>query len=319
MNKPASAAGIAVVHSLFNIGCAIVLYPFSNILVKLAMITIPEGKSNKEIHKKIEVLNNPITLDERFLERPAFAMEICRNTTGKMADEVQIAINMALDLLFEYNEEKAKQVITYEQRTDEYEDALGTYLVKLSGKNLSKKDSQTMSVLLHSISDFERISDHAINLQETAVKIKQKELKFSDTARRELEVMIKAVRDIVHMTVDVFKSENLEKAVSVEPLEEVIDRLNKEIKQRHVKRLRKEECTIELGLLLEDVLTILERISDHCSNVAVAMIEIHDDEFDTHAYFEELNKGEGSRFYEEYIFYEKKYLLPVKDEKSKDR
>lgn len=314
MSEPASVVGIAVIHSLFNLACVVLFYPFSGFLVKLSELTIRD-KGEEKTGSATEAGEKVVMLDERFLDTPAFAMEICRQATRKMAEEVKLAANMALDLLTEYNEENAQRVVYYEQRVDEYEDVIGSYLVKLSSRNLSKRDSQTMSVLLHSINDLERISDHAINLQESALTIRDKELNFSDMAREELAVMIGAVRDIVAKSVRVFVEENTDEAVYIEPMEEVIDRLTKKIKNRHVKRLRKGRCTIELGLVLEDVLTILERISDHCSNIAIAMVQIHDDEYDTHAYVERLNKEEGSLYYRECERLEKLYELPAEDKK----
>ena len=313
MDDSASAFGIAVIHSLFNVTVTVVLYPFANLLVKLATATIREEKepvapvmdSNEEAPAN--------QLDERFLSRPAFAMEMAKDVTIEMARETEMAVDMALNILTNYDAKHGEEVIHLEQRVDQYEDKLSTYLVKLSSKNLSKRDSRIMSVLLHSINDLERISDHAINLQESAYAIYDKNMEFSDSAKEELSVICRAVRDIVQMTVRAFSTDDIEGAEDVEPLEEYVDRLTKEIKQRHVMRLRQGKCTIELGLVLEDILTILERISDHCSNIAVAMIEIQDDQFDGHGYLERLNKGEGSVFYEKLMNYQSVYRLPIND------
>lgn len=308
LDTTASVVSVAVIHSLFNVGCAALLYPFTDLLVKLAKITIPGN--DDDMSEETDGDSDKIRLDDRFLERPAFAMEICRNTTRRMADEVNEAIGMALELLTDYDGKKAAQVLKYEQRVDEYEDVLGSYMVKLSSHNLSAEDSRTMSVLLHSISDLERISDHALNIKECALDIYDNKKEFSEQAKEELAVMVKAVRDIVSKTVSVFKEDNIEEAVKIEPLEDVIDRLNKEIKQRHVKRLTQGKCTIELGLSLENLLINLERVSDHCSNIAVALIEIKEDVFDTHAYLENISKDEGSRFNDEVKRYESIYRLP---------
>lgn len=314
MGELASASGIAVIHSMFNIGCAVLLYPFSDYLVKLATISVPD-----HVEKSVQsVPHADISLDDRFLEKPAFAMEICRQKTHQMAMEVKSGIIMAFDLLAEYNEDKACKVAECEERMDLYEDVLGSYLMKISTQNLSKRDSQTMSVLLHSISDLERMSDHAMNLQELAYKIKNLDKKFSGSAKAELKVLMNAVQDILEQAITIFEQEDVEGAGYVEPLEEVIDRLTKEIKNRHIRRLRKGKCTVELGIYLEDILCDLERISDHCSNIAVAMIEIHEDEFDTHAYMNQINKEEGSSYDVMLKKYEQMYQLPQKERKKKD-
>ncbi len=318
MSEPASATGIAVIHTAFNVICTIILYPFSNQLVRLATFIIRDDKEseamiphvNASASEAIAHIKELDVLDVRFLDKPGFAMEICRNVTAKMAEEAKEAIVLALDILKGYDANKAARVIELEQRVDCYEDALGSYLIQLSARNLSGKDSQTMSLLLHSISDFERISDHAINIQESAEEIYNKKLTFSDKATAELDTMIAALKEIINNTVQVFETEDIHEALHIEPLEETIDYLEKEIKQRHIKRLRKGECTIELGLVLEDVLTNIERVSDHCSNIAVALIEIHENEFETHAYIDHLNKGEGTNFYKEQKKYEEIYKLP---------
>ncbi|MDD6194502.1 MAG: Na/Pi cotransporter family protein [Lachnospiraceae bacterium] len=316
MGSAANPAGIAVIHSLFNVGCCVVLFPFANGLVKLAQITIPEGPE-VVVPEKTKTEASDISIDERFMKRPAFAMEICRNMTKKMAEETREALLLSLGLLDKYSKKKAKRVIALEQRVDRYEDVLGSYLVRLSSRNLSKKDSQSMSVLLHSISDWERISDHAANLMESAQEMDEKGLSFSKTAKREISVLRSAVSQIVENTTEVFCKEDLEGATHVEPLEQVIDKLAKEIKKNHVKRLQDGKCTIELGLVLEDVLTNLERVSDHCSNIAVEMIAIEKDGYDTHEYFEVMPQEEKDAFQKEYKKLKKKYRLDQEDDKIK--
>ncbi len=296
MGNSANAAGIAVVHSLFNIGCCILLYPFSNWLVKLACVVIPESahentEGDREDH---------IVLDPRFLERPAFAMELCRKTARDMANESLEAIALALELVKAYDKEKAKRVYQLEERVDQYEDVLGAYLVKLSSKHLSLADSRSMSIILHGISDFERISDHAINLVECAHEMKKKELKFSKKASKEIDVITAAVGDITARATTIFVNEKTEDAIHIEPLEDVIDGLTKTIKKNHVKRLRKGKCTIELGIILEDILTNLERVSDHCSNVAVELLSIQEGSYDTHEFFDSMSPSEKAIFDEEY-------------------
>ncbi len=315
LGESANAAGIAVIHSLFNIGCTIVLFPFAKQLEKLATFAIPEHIGN---HTEEKREGAPI-LDERFLEQPGFAIELCKNATIDMGYKAKDAISLALTCIQDYSKEKRDRVIELEQEIDHYEDVLGSYLVKLSSKDLSQRDSRTLSVLLHCISDYERISDHAINITDSVDEMKERDLKFSDRAEEELGVYMRAVNDIVDRTVDVFKRWDLDDARHIEPLEQVIDELNLQLRQRHIKRLRKGKCTIELGLILEDIIRNMERVADHCSNVAVCMIEVSVDEFDTHEYLEELTTEENYAFHQEVGVLREKYLLPEKIKKEKSR
>lgn len=307
MNDPANAAGIAVVHSLFNIGAVLVLYPFADRLVKLAQLTIPEHAGEKE-----EVPDELAILDERFLEKPAFAMEMCRNAAVKMAQESRDALHLALDNVNMYSESRVEQIIELEQSVDRYEDAIGTYLVKLNNCDLSLNDSRTLSILLHCIGNFERISDHAVNITDSTKQMHEKKLEFSRKAVEELTVFSDALRDIVDQTMEAFVLGDLEKARTIEPFEQVIDSLNIELKQRHIRRLRKGKCTIELGLILEDMITNYERISDHCSNIAVCMIRVNEDGFDTHEYLDVLKEEKAPWFEEEFYELSKMYALPDK-------
>ena len=303
---PASAADIAVIHSLFNIGCTIVLFPFSNVLVKLAQLTIPDGKEATQDTRPAALQ----ALDERFLDRPGFAMNLCKEAVDHMADLARNSFQLAMGLLDNFSEKDLQRVITMEQESDSYEDTLGTYLVKLSGKDLSKADSRTLSILLHCINDFERISDHAINVAESAQELRDKGLTLSEDSRKELAVYGKAVSDILDLTVSVFAADDTDRARSVEPLEEVIDTLSIEMRQRHIIRLRKGACSLEAGLILEDLLTGYERVSDHCSNVAVCLIEVHANEYDTHEYLNLTTKGSDPWFRQEYDKKLKEYPLP---------
>ena len=311
LNDSANAAGIAVVHSLFNIGAVLVLYPFADKLVKLAQLTIPEHAGEKE-----EVPDELAILDERFLEKPAFAMEMCRNAAVKMAQESRDALHLALDNVNMYSESRVEQIIELEQSVDRYEDAIGTYLVKLNNCDLSLNDSRTLSILLHCIGNFERISDHAVNITDSTKQMHEKKLEFSKKAVEELTVFSDALRDIVDQTMDAFAEGDLEKARTIEPFEQVIDSLNIELKQRHIRRLRKGKCTIELGLILEDMITNYERISDHCSNIAVCMIRVNEDGFDTHEYLDVLKEEKAPWFEEEFYEFSKKYALPEKKSKK---
>ena len=307
LGESANAAGIAVIHSLFNIGATIILAPFSNLLVKLAEITSPDG------NKKEPVITEAVSIDERFLERPAFAMELCRGKAREMAELSKNSISLALEVLQKYDASKAEEVVRFEALADKYEDVLGTYLVKLSGENLSTADSQSMSVILHSISDFQRISDHAMDIVKSAEEIHKKELSFTKKAKKEIEALCRAVNDICGLTVESFCEDNVERALHVEPLEEVIDTLTKKIKENHIKRLKKGKCTIEMGFILEDILTGLERVSDHCSNVAVEMITIYDNDYSTHEYFKNFSSEERASFDKEYEELLQRYPIRKQD------
>ena len=302
LNGPASATGIAVVHSIFNITCTIFWFPFANVLVKLAELTIRD--------KADETKEEFAILDERFLEQPAFAMELCRKEAVKMAELAKDAIYIALDNVGKYREEDYKRVRKIEMEVDKYEDALGSYLVKLNNKDLSPRDSRSVSVILHCINDFERISDHAVNIMESAKEMHDKKLSFSVNAMKEFDVFVAAVHKIVHMAVHAYADNDLENAKMVEPLEQVINGLNAEMKQRHIRRLRKGKCTIELGWVLQDLLTNIERVSDHCSNIAICIIEVTEDEFDTHNYLEELKENNFKWYKHAIIVYRDKFKLP---------
>ena len=307
MHEMAAPADIATVHTIFNVTATVILLPFSKQLVKLAQISIPEEEVVVEKTHAQKVLG---ILDPRFLEMPSYAIEQSRNAAESMAELAEESINLAMDLLGNYDEKKAARVVELEDEIDQFEDQIGSYLVKASSKNLSTEDSHTASVILHCIGDFERISDHARNIKEAAQEMFEKNLEFSDKAKAELEVFKRAIHDILLLSMQSFRENNLDLAKQVEPLEEVIDKLNLDIKQRHVKRLRKGKCTIELGFILSDITTNFERISDHCSNIAVCLLEVSEDEFDTHAYVNELKKDDNIDFRSKVLAYEQRYELP---------
>lgn len=307
MNEPISALGVAVVHSAFNIAACIILLPFSRLLVKLVYITVPDRAKSERLSPEETELR---TLDPRFLDTPGLAIERSRHVAVTMARYAQKSIDMAMGLLKQYDKEKAAEVALIENQVDRFEDELGTYLVRLSSKDLSERDSRILSVLLHCIGDFERISDHALNIKQAADEMADKKLVFSDKATEEIEVFSKAVSEILELSVSAFETENLERAQLVEPLEEVIDQLNNEIKKRHVKRLRKGKCTIELGFVLTDITTNYERVADHCSNIAVCLLQVSEDSFETHGYLDNLKDEENIAFKGKVLAYREKYLLP---------
>lgn len=307
LGDAATPFGIATIHSVFNIAATICLLPFSKVLVRLACLTLPVADKPVEEKEGDRILG---LLDPRFLETPSYAVEQSHSVAVTMAGMAEEAINRAMGLLHSYQEEDALRVMELEEEADRFEDELGSYLVKLSSRNLTEKDSHTLSVLLHCIGDFERISDHARNIKESAEEMFRKGLAFSEKAEKELEVFERAMHDILKLTMLSFTEEDLSLAVQVEPLEEVIDGLSLEIRKRHVKRLRKGKCTIEMGFVLSDLITNFERVSDHCSNIAVCGLQVNEDEFDTHAYLEELKQESNMDFQGRVMVYQERYQLP---------
>ncbi|MBP3886318.1 MAG: Na/Pi cotransporter family protein [Cellulosilyticum sp.] len=308
MNDAANAAGIAIIHTVFNVFATILLLPFTKVLEKLAYLTI---KVDEEESKAEQNRNELQTLDVRFLDAPAFAMEQCKQLATKMAELSKEALFTSMELLQEYDEEKAAKVQELENRVDKYEDEIGGYLIRLSSKNLTEKDSHTLSMILHLIGDLERISDHAINIMEAGKEMHDKQVKFSPQAEAELAVFARAVKDIINISAQVFEDQDKQLAVTVEPLEEVIDYLREKMKKRHVKRLRDGICTIELGFILSDIITNYERVADHCSNIALGVIQLDNEEnFDAHEYIEQLKREDNAEFREKYASYKVQYKLP---------
>ena len=306
----ATPVGIAVIHSCFNVAATIVLLPFSEGLVTLACMTIPDAAGAAAAAAQEETQDEFGLLDVRFLDTPAFAVEQCRNMTVRMAKLAKAALFMSVELLDEYDEKKAEAVAALEDRVDHYEDELGTYMVKLGSRHLSKNDSSTISLLLHCIGDFERISDHAMNLMEAAKEKHEKQMEFSKKAQKELSVFTSAVKDILELSIQSFENNDGGTAALVEPLEEVIDDLNTCVKANHIRRLQKGKCTIEQGFVLSDISTNYERVADHCSNIAISVIEIARDGFDTHGYLENLKRENDPKFAAQVELYRQKYALP---------
>lgn len=300
----ANPAGIATLHSTFNITATIILLPFSRVLEKLACLTIKDKKEDVAVSAEDKEF---MILESRFLEKPAFALEQSRNAARNMANDSHKALFTAMKLIDNYSEEQAACVEAMESKVDRYEDELGTYLVKLSHKDLSEADSHSLSIMLHCIGDFERISDHAVNLMESAQELAKKELHFSDKAKAELKILENAVHDVVDTAYEVFDKQDVSLAEKIELLEEVVDELSKEVKRRHVQRLRTGECTIEMGFILSDITTSLERIADHCSNIGVCVTQVREDLYDTHSH---LDTVKDSSFYHELEEVREKYQLP---------
>ena len=306
LQASATMYGIAVAHSCFNVICTAILLPCGGLLEKLAVRLVPDGPR--------EMAEQPVELDERLLATPPLALQQCRAVAEEMAACAAEALNRGLDAFSTYTPELAEGIRRDEKRCDRYEDALGTYLVKLSGRELNHTDSQSVNTLLHTISDFERISDHSVNLLESAEEMHQKEIHFSKDAQEELQVLEDAVQDTLSRTTDAFRKGDLHLASKVEPLEAVVNELVRAIKARHVARLQAGSCSIEYGFVLDDLLTNYERVCDHCSNVAVAQIEVAQDSFDTHAYLNDLRHGndtkESEEFHRRLGRYRERYLFP---------
>ena len=308
--EPANPAGIALIHSLFNIGATVVLLPFSKGLEKLAILSIKDKEETVVPVSERQTDTQLQLLDERFLDRPALALMQCEEATRHMAQLTERSMKKAISLIFEYNEAVAKEVFVLEERIDHYEDAVGGYLVKLSSRHLSLKDGQKLSQLQHGIGDFERISDHAANITVLVRKMIAKEQSFSNKALAEFKVLSGAVEDILSRTTQAFGSDSIPLSMTVEPLEEVINKLNKEMKKRHVKRLRKGKCSVEMGFVLSDLSANFARISAHCSNVAIGIIQREEEDIEAHEYLDALDKGENTEFRENYLSFKEKYVLP---------
>jgi len=300
MTMPANAVGIAFAHTLFNIISTVILIPFCSLLEKLAVITI-KGKQDEED-------NVFATLDDRFLDVPSFAVEKCKDLVSDMARISADSFQKATKLMEHFSEEEFEKINHLEQMVDKYEDKTSTYLVKIAATQMSAKDSKVVTELLHCIGDIERISDHALNIAEAAKEIHDKKISFSDKAKKDLAIITAAVGETLDLAVAALVNDDVEIAKSVEPLEQVIDRLKRKIKNGHISRLRQGDCTMELGFILSDLLTNYGRISDHCSNIAVCFIEIANDSFETHEYLNQVKSG-GEKFSEMYEAYKQKYYI----------
>lgn len=302
MNSALNSLGIAIIHTVFNVMTTLVFLPFTKQLEKLACLTIRDKPGEETVAMPM--------LDERFLNTPSVAIEQCRNVAYKMAALTRQTMLMAMDMVTEYDPKRAAEVVDNENAIDIYEDKIGSFILKISSKDLSVSDSQIASNLLHTIGDLERISDHAVNIVEAAEEMYQKKISFSKQALEEIPIIKNAVAEILNMSIDCFIKSDVALAKEVEPLEDVIDQLRTDLKARHIERLRKGICTIELGFILQDLLTNFERVSDHCSNIAVCLIRIKENSLDTHEYMNELKRLEKSEFMDEFNVYKDKYALP---------
>lgn len=296
---------ISVIHSVFNIGVTLVLLPFTGLLEKLAIKMVKETEEEKSRDTTLNLL------EDRFLESPDFAASQCRTVAVKMANLTRDSIMAAMNLIEKFDRDKCDYVYLLEDKIDRYEDALGAYIVKLSRLEIGQAENKMLSMILHNIGDLERISDHAKNIAETAEELHTKGLEFSPSAKAEVAVFMNAVRDIVNLAVDSFEQENVEMASEVEPLEDVIDMIHSAVKGRHVQRLQEGICTIEQGFILNDLGTNLERVADHCSNLAVCVIEQARGQFDMHHYLSDVKKFDADGFEEKMQKYREKYSMPM--------
>ena len=303
LNDSVQAWDISLIHTGFNIVATAVLMPMSNLLVKLAYLVVPEDEKPEKT----------ILLDPRLLATPAVAVTRAREIAGQMAEMAKEAMELASQLVVSFDEGKMQRVIDLENETDHYQDALGSYLVKLSDCRLSVADNRSLNTLLYTISDMERIADHALNVAEAAQEMKEKNIIFSENAQEELTVLQRAVNDIIARTVKAYNPNDLIQAMKVEPQEQVIDSLVREVKSRHVRRLRDGKCSVEYGFVLEDLLTAYERTADHCSNMAVEILQVSEGKLETHEYLNALKAGEleeSAKFNRRFNRYQARYVFP---------
>ena len=304
VTETVGVAGIALIHSIFNIVTTVVLLPFIRGLEKLAYLTIPESEEEKAEKEDVFAI-----LDERFLNRPSFAIEQCKTLVNQMAEITMESFLEAMECVDTRSTEKMQDVIAKENRVDVYEDKVSAYLTKLNSGDISYTDSLKVTSLVHCLTDFERISDHAVNVVECVQQMEKDDSVFSKKALDEMHIYRAAIEDILRRTTDAFTEGNLKLARSVEPLEEVIDGLNKDVKKHHMKRLRKGKCTIELGLVLSDIAMNYERVADHCSNIAVYLMQLGNTELEEHSFTEQMDAKESAEFEKLEQDFQKKYYL----------
>lgn len=303
LTETMSEVNIAMIHTTFNVITTIIMLPLHGVLEKLATLSVPEDKEPE----------STALLDQRLIATPAVAIQRAQEIAADMAQTASQALDGAIGLLEKFDSKGLESVKALENKTDEYEDALGTYLVQLTGTKLSVHDNRQLNILLYTISDVERIADHAVSIGKAGEEIYKKDIAFSDAAKEELKVLSKAVQAVVKSTVAAYCGGDLENARRVEPQEQVVDSLVKEIKSRHVRRLRNGQCKVEYGFVLEDLLTSFERVADHCSNIAVEMLQVSEGKLEAHEYLTALKAGElteSAKFDERFEKYRKQYTFP---------
>lgn len=298
IEKAIRPIGIAGVHSIFNIVTTALLFPFVKQLEQLAKLTVKSDEKEKQIF-----------LDERLLATPSVAIAECHNRALEMLDIVKKSVEMSTDLVKRYQAEMMEEIWKNEEKTDTFEDNLGTYLLKLGGKRISDKDSREVSKILHTIGDMERIGDHALNIAKVSAELHNKNLVFSKEAQEEIAVLTAALSQILIFTSIAYTQNDISNAKKVEPLEQVIDIMCDELKEMHVRRLRKGECTIEVGFIFNDLIANVQRISDHCSNIAVCIIRVNDSTFDTHEYLQKIKDAIDGQYVDDFNYFKKLYAI----------
>ncbi len=301
MDMVMDPVSLALINTLFRLLMLLLLAPFTDVLEALVELLVPADAGKED--------DPALRLEQRFLAHPALAIEQSRQTICDMSVRAEEAVTKAIGLLNDYSEEGVEEVDALEAVGDRYEDALGSYLVQLTSRELTERQGREASIILHTLSDFERLSDHAKNIAESASEIHEKRLQFSEASVQERTVLTDAVLEILQMTMKAFRSGDLDAAIRVEPLEVVVDELCDEVKLRHVDRLQQGRCTIGNGFVLNDLVTNLERISDHCSNIAVAMIELDEGEFDTHRYLQRAREKSSPDFHRACEEYRTRFAL----------
>ena len=299
LGMPASYTGIAVAHSLFNILCTALLLPMSGVLEKIAYVIVPDSRETEKV----------VELDERLLATPTIALQQCGLLAVKMAEETVEGFLLSLQSLSRYDESDARKIRELESSTDHYEDILGTYLTRIARSQISEDDSSEVSRLLKAIGDFERISDHSVNVLDSAEELREKKIILSEDARQELNVLMDALREILQKTLAAFVANDAEAASTVEPLERVIDDIKAVLRNRHITRLKENRCSVEAGFVWSDLLTDLERVSDHCSNIALGMLDANAHNMNAHQAHRDLKK-DSEQYREKLVYYSNKYLLP---------
>ena len=298
LSESTNYVGISICHTAFNVLCTALLLPSGGLLEKLVCRLVPDAREPETVAE----------LDERLFATPSIALERSRIVTGEMADAAAATMRSAVASLMEYTPELAKQVRELEEKTDHYEDILGTYLVKLSALKISADDSNEAAMLLKALNDFERVGDHALNLVEAAEELQEKDLSFTEAAKHELSVLVRAVEEIVELSFQAFRDSDLQKAYCVEPLEQVIDDLKEKMRVHHILRLQQGSCSIETGFVWSDLLNALERVGDHCSNIAGCVIDMAHHDMNTHEALRSA-RVENENFGQQYKAYAQKYSL----------
>lgn len=291
--------GVAIIHTLFNTINTIILLPLKKLLVKFCEIVVPETPEK----------THTVFLDERIFNNTPLAISECRRLTNEMAELTRASLIKSVDLIFNFQQYTVDQIRENEKLSDKYEDKLGTYLVRLSNNKLSETESHQTARLLHSINDFERIVDHAFNICKLSEEMHTKNISFSENGKNELGIISDAVKEIINLSIDSFINDDFETASHVEPLEQVVDDLKKQLKALHISRLQNNECTIELGFIFTDIISNFERVSDHCSNIAVYTMQLPSDMLDAHKYLSNFKSTAGGSFVDDYDMYKAKYKI----------